>query len=84
VTEGAGSRVIWTPATSARARGFPTCPTWRKAQEEALLAPPGRLARLAGELDCAVEELLRLAGEAEFEVRGPFAMYGDLPYSPAP
>ena len=35
-----------------------------------------------GELDCAVEELLRLAGEGEFEVRGPFAMYGDLPYSP--
>jgi hypothetical protein len=31
-----------------------------------------------------VEELLRLAGEAEFEVRELFAMYGDLPYSLAP
>jgi 5'-deoxynucleotidase YfbR-like HD superfamily hydrolase len=57
--------------------------TWRKAEEEAQLAPPGRLARLAGELDVAVQEMLHFAGMAGFGVSIPLRHAGaeaELPH----
>jgi hypothetical protein len=43
----------------------------RKAADEQREAGQGRLARLAGELESAVEEMVGFAGEAGFEVRAP-------------
>ena len=42
-----------------------------KAAEESREAGQGRLVRLAGELESAVEEMVGFAGEAGFEVRAP-------------
>ena len=43
----------------------------KKAGEEAQMAPPGRLGRLAGELESAVKAMAGIAEEAGFGVRGP-------------
>lgn len=43
----------------------------RKAAEEAAVAPPGRLGRLAGELESAAGEMVAIAAQAGYVVKGP-------------